>query len=81
MGAETTVAVNGSPSGSVPVNAIVTAVSSKVLTNWATAIGASFTGAKVRVTTAALVPVGEESSPSETDTRNVFVPHSFKAGS
>jgi len=60
---------------------MLTAVSSSVLTDCATAIGASFTGARVMVTTAPFAPFGEDKPPSETDTRKVTAPLTFRAGS
>ena len=68
-------------SASVPSKAIVTAVSSKVVTDCATADGASFTGAKVIVTKAPLAPLGEDRRPSETDTRNTTGPLALRTGS
>ena len=57
------------------------AVSSRVLSTWDTANGASLSATRVKVTVAALVPVPDDRLPSETEMRKLAEPDWFRAGS
>ena len=68
-------------SASVPDKVRLSTVSSRMVTDCATAMGASLIGARFMVTEARLAPFGDERSRSDAETRNTTGPLAWRAGS